>query len=366
MRLPAPHLLPLIQEPGSFWLPPQASAQAGDVDSVFYYIFYISLFFFLLIVGLMVLFIVRYRRRADREPGPSRSHNLRLELTWTIIPVLIVISIFYLGFRGFLDLATPPRDAYEIQVTGQKWQWLFTYPNGHVDEELHVPVDVPVRLVMTSEDVIHSLYIPAFRIKKDVVPGRYTRVWFDADRPGQYELLCAEYCGTGHSDMHTWVVVHEPGGFERWLAEAGSGEARLSPVALGERLYRTRGCKSCHTVDGSGGIGPTFKDAYGHAAVMEDGTRLTVDENYLRESILDPQARIVAGFEPVMPTFQGRLSDQEITAIISYIKSLSEAGRSDLGAAAGEPGDSAAAVPDSAAAAARAAAPADSATAPRD
>jgi cytochrome c oxidase subunit 2 len=313
----------LVQERGGVLLPVQASSSAASVDRVFWFIFWLAAFFFALVVGLMVLFVVRYRRRAGRdEPEASPSHSTPLELTWTLIPLLLVIFIFGWGFKVFLDLNTPPANAYEVLVTGQKWKWLFTYPNGHVDENLHVAVDVPVRLVMTSEDVIHGFYIPAFRLKHDVVPGRYAKVWFRPTVVGEYQVFCTQYCGTGHSDMLAKVVVHAPGGFERWLEEAGDLLKRMSPAEAGERLYRTRGCAQCHSADGKAGIGPSFKGIWGAPAVMRDGLRLTVEEDYVRESILEPQAKIVAGFEPVMPTYKGRLKDQEITALIEYLKTL--------------------------------------------
>jgi cytochrome c oxidase subunit 2 len=313
------------QERGDFWLPERASSGAGEVDFLFYFIFWIAVFFFALIVAVAVFFLIRYRRREGRESEPSPHHNAALEITWSVIPIVLVIIIFYFGFKGFLDMATPPEGAYEIQVTGQKWKWFFTYPNGHVDEELHVPVDEPVKLVLTSEDVIHSLYIPAFRLKRDAVPGRYNRTWFRATQAGQYPLLCAEYCGTGHSDMLTWAVVHEPGGFETWLEKASNFLDTLSPADAGERLVKVRGCAQCHSVDGAAGIGPTFLNLFGHTQPLHDGSQVTVEENYVRESILEPMAKIVAGYDPVMPTYKGKLTDREITAIIAYLKSLSEA-----------------------------------------
>jgi cytochrome c oxidase subunit 2 len=312
----------LAQQAGSFWLPSQASTTAGQVDKVFYFIFWVSVFFFVLIVALMIFFAIRYRRQPGKDPDSSPSHNTALEITWSVIPFILVIIIFIMGFRSFLDMATPPGNAYEILVTGQKWKWFFTYPNGYVDEELHVPVDENIRLVLTSEDVIHSLFIPAFRVKMDAVPGRYNKTWFRPTTPGQFELLCTEYCGTGHSDMLTWAVVHEPGGFETWLQQASDLLATLSPPEAGERLYKVRGCKQCHTIDGSAGIGPTFWESFGKRRPLQDGSNVLVDENYLRESILNPQTKIAAGFEPVMPTYQGKVSDQEITALIAYVKTL--------------------------------------------
>jgi len=309
----------------SFWMPVGAASGAQGVDRLFYLIFWISVVFFVLIVGLMSFFAVRYRRRrADERAPDSASHNTALEITWTIVPVIIVVVIFVLGFRGFLDMVNPPSDAYEVLVTGQKWKWFFTYPNGYVDEDLHVPLDRPVRLVMTSEDVIHSLYVPAFRLKKDVVPGRYAKAWFRATAAGEYELFCAEYCGTSHSDMIARVIVEPQAEFDAWLEASSNFLETLSPAEAGERLYSVRGCKQCHRVDGQDDIGPTFKGLFGRERVLQEGGTVTADENYLRESILDPQARVVAGYDPVMPTYQGRLSDREITALIEFLKTLAD------------------------------------------
>jgi len=305
---------------GGVWMPVDASAGAPAVDRLFYFILGVSALFFALIVGLMIVFVVRFRRRGVGEAEPSPTHNTWLEVTWSGIPLLLVIAIFAWGFKVYLDMNTPPANAYEVQVTGQKWKWLFTYPNGHVDENLHVPVDRPVKLVMTSEDVIHSFFVPAFRVKRDVVPGRYATLWFEATRVGEFQALCAEYCGTSHSDMLAQVVVHPPGGFERWLAEAADLTARMPPAEAGERLFRTRGCAQCHAMDGSVKIGPSLVGVVGRRVALRDGSTVVADENYVRESILEPQAKIAAGFEPVMPTFKGRLKDQEITALIAYLK----------------------------------------------
>jgi cytochrome c oxidase subunit 2 len=296
---------------------------ARNVDWLFSFILAISVFFFLLIVVVMTLFVIRYRRREGVEAEASPSHNTAIEVTWTVIPLIIVIVIFFFGFKGFLDIATPPANAYEILVNGQKWNWSFTYPNGYVDANLHVPVDRPVRLVMTSADVIHSLYVPAFRVKRDVVPGRYAKAWFEATEPGEYELFCAEYCGTSHSDMIAKVVVHPPGEFESWLEQASNFLETMTPVDAGQKLFQVRGCQQCHSVDGTRKTGPSLLGVYGRTEALADGGSVTADENYIRESILEPMAKVVAGYEPVMPTYQGRLKDAEITAIIEYLKSLS-------------------------------------------
>ena len=313
----------LAQEKPSFWLPRPASATAAEVDSVFALIYWISVVFFALIVGLLVWFVIRYRKRAGHEEAVGRAtHNTALEIVWSVIPTLLVILIFWRGFKAFMDMATPPQNAYEVLVTGQKWKWSFTYPNGYVDEMLHVPVDVPVRLVLASEDVIHSFFVPDFRIKKDAVPGRYTKAWFQAKAPGEHDIFCAEYCGTSHSDMRSSVIVHPPGEFEKWLDGAANFLDKLPPAEAGQKLYTSRGCAQCHSADGRAGIGPTFKRLWNHPVPLKGGGTVVADENYVRESILEPQAKIVAGFDPVMPTYKGRLKDQEITKIVEYLKSL--------------------------------------------
>ena len=306
----------------SFYMPPQASTAAAHIDWIFDLILWISIFFFVLIVALMVLFIVKYRVKDPNAEGPRIYHNTPLEIAWTAIPLAIVIVIFWIGFKGYMDLAIPPANAYEIQVTGQKWKWLFTYPNGYVDEILHVPSDRPVSLLMTSSDVIHSMYIPAFRTKMDVMPGRYTKIWFAATEPGNYPLFCAEYCGTNHSAMISEVQVHAPGEFEIWLEGASDWISTMPPEAAGEKLFTMLGCQQCHSATGTAGIGPTFAGLFGAERAFRDGSTRIADENYLRESILEPQRQIVAGFEPVMPTYQGRLGDDGIAALIAYIKSL--------------------------------------------
>jgi cytochrome c oxidase subunit 2 len=314
----------IAPESGSFWMPPEAAAGAGYSDTVFYFIYWVSVFFFVLIVTLMVYFVIRYRRRAEGQPAVGgASHNTTLELTWSIIPLVLVVVMFYMGFRGFMDLINPPADALEIQVLAQKWSWNFTYPNGHDDAELHVPVDRNVRLTLTSNDVIHSLYIPAFRIKRDAVPGRYNHVWFRATKPGEYLALCAEYCGTSHSDMLARVHVQDPADYAKWLLEASDPFREHSFAEVG-RMLVTRKCGSCHSVDGRAGVGPTFKGVFGHDVKLQDGSTVLADENYIRDSIFYPARQLVAGYSPVMPTFRGQIKDREITAIIEYLKELGE------------------------------------------
>ena len=306
------------------WLPERATENAATVDGLFYFIFWICLFFFTLLMAVMVIFAIRFRRKEEGEAvEESPSHNTKLEVVWTAIPILLVVVIFFYGFQAYIDQVTPPTNAYEIQVTGQKWKWTFTYPNGYMDELLHVPADRPVRLVMASEDVIHSMSIPAFRVKQDVVPGRYTKVWFEATKPGEYDIYCAEYCGDQHSSMISTVIVHTGDEFDAWLAEHSDSLAGGSLVEGGERMYNLLGCKQCHTLDGAAGVGPTFKDLYGSMRHIRDQDDCECDEDYVRESMLDPMARVSQGFEPVMPTFKGRIKDKEITAVVEFLKSLS-------------------------------------------
>ncbi|WP_010587461.1 cytochrome c oxidase subunit II [Schlesneria paludicola] len=307
---------------GSFWFPAPSSTIAGEIDSLFNFILSLSAFFFVLIVGLMLIFVIKYRRRPGYVQGSAPDHNDTLEIVWSVIPALLSVLIFYRGFVGYLDARTPPAETYEIKVNAKKWSWAFQYPNGYIDNDLHLPVNRAIKLTMTSEDVIHSLFIPAFRTKMDIVPGRYTTMWFNPTREGEFPLLCAEYCGTKHSDMLANVVVHPSGEFERWLEQASNLLATLPPVEAGKILYTRRGCVQCHTLDGTAKVGPSFKASFGTKQSLADGTSVEIEENYIRESILDPLKKVRAGFRPVMPSYKGQLKDPEIDAIIEFIKSL--------------------------------------------
>lgn len=318
---------PILAE--SFWMPEKAAEGAGVVDALFAFIFWVSAFFTALVIGLLVVFLVRYRhgRTASAAAGQAPSHNTLLEVTWSIIPAIIVLVIFYLGVRSYLTLTVPPPDAYEIRVTARMWSWSFAYPNGHIDSELHVPVDTPVQLVLSSDDVIHSLYVPAFRAKKDAVPGRYNKMWFRAIREGTFDLYCAAYCGTNHSQMLSRVIVHSPQDFDRWLREASDWRSRMTPVEAGRMLYEKKlGCIQCHSTDDSRLIGPTLKNLYGYERKFTDGTSAIIDENLIRQSILDPTAKVPVGYAPVMPSYRGQVGEADIDALIAFIKSLSDRG----------------------------------------
>jgi cytochrome c oxidase subunit 2 len=307
---------------GSFWFPVQGSTAAANSDWLFNFILWISIFFFVLVVGLMLTFVWKYRRRPGVLPEKTATHHTSLELTWTIIPSLLCVIIFYFGISGYMDIRTPPLNANEVQVTGQKWNWTFTYPNGLVETELHVPTGTATRLVLRSEDVIHSFYVPAFRMKMDVVPGRYNKMWFTPTQTGDFQVFCAEYCGTSHSRMLSRVVVQTPEDYDQWLRDMDAKNNNGDPVAMGADLYRGRGCMQCHSVDGSRGIGPSFKGLWGRQEHLSDGSTIQVDENYIHESIIEPMAKVVAGYSPVMPTFKGKLKDIQISGIIAWIKTL--------------------------------------------
>ena len=309
----------------SAYLPPKASTYAPEVDRVFNAILLITTFFCLLIVAGMLYFAIRYRHRPGHEGGESPGHSTALELTWTIVPTIIVLTIFYYGFRGYLDMTVVPPNAYEITVESKMWNWGFVYPNGHVNPELHIPKNRPVRLILTSGDVIHSLYIPAFRAQKQAVPGRYNRFWIQGTQAGDFPVYCAQYCGTSHSEMITRVVVHEPADFDAWLETASNPEKQpdFTPARAGAQLIQRRGCQQCHSLDGSAGTGPTFKDLFGRQEALGDGS-VQVDENYIRESILYPNKRIVQGFQAVMPSYLGSLKDKEIDWIIAALKQNSQ------------------------------------------
>lgn len=308
-------------ESSTFWMPPSNSVNVPDVDVLFYAILAISIFCFVGITIAVVYFAWRYRHRPGHRAPESSSHNDTLEITWTIIPSIVCVIIFLFGWKGFIDLNTPPRHAYEITVVAEKWKWSYKYPNGWVDENLHVPVGEPVRLVMRSKDVLHSFWVPAFRVKQDVIPNRYTKIWFEATDPGVYRQYCAEYCGDRHSFMKSLVVVHPPGGFKRYMEEAEAALLDMPPVELGEYLYSARGCNQCHSVDGSAKTGPTWKGIFGATHQTSAGP-VKVDENYVRESMLDPNAKVRSGFNAVMPTFKGQLKDEQIDGLITYIKCL--------------------------------------------
>jgi len=304
-------------------LPTQASTLAPTTDGLFMFVTYLSIFFFLLVTIPVVYFIIRYKRRRPDEITPHITHNFVLEVTWTAIPLLIVIGLFFWGFHGYMKAQVAPGESMEIVVTAKKWQWEFEYPNGmRTLNELHVPLNKPVRLIMSAEDVLHSFFVPAFRIKQDVLPGRYTEIWFEGTRPGVYQLFCAEYCGKGHSDMLAKIAVDDEARYERWLEEGDESMKTMPLTELGKLIYETRGCATCHSLTGERGQGPSWKSIFGKTEQFSNAPPTLVDANYIRESVLEPQKKIVSGFEGIMPTYQGLLREREIQGVIEYIKSL--------------------------------------------
>jgi cytochrome c oxidase subunit II len=315
--------------------PEQASTVAGKVDAVYWVLVAITAFFTLMVYGMIFFFAVKYRRgtNVDRSNPPASSH--KLEALWIAVPLVISISVFTWSTGTFFSIYRAPAGAMEVTVVGKQWMWKLQSPNGTREiNELHVPVGRAVKLIMTSQDVIHSFYVPAFRIKQDVLPGRYTSVWFEATKPGTYHLFCAEYCGTQHSGMIGRVIVMEPTEYQAWLS---GGAASETPAAAGKRLITQMGCATCHSA-GSGQRGPSLEGVYGSIAPLQGGGTVTVDEDYIRESIINPRAKIVQGYEPIMPTYTGQITEEGILQIIAYLKSIGTDVSSTGGTEGAKPG----------------------------
>jgi cytochrome c oxidase subunit II len=299
--------------------PEQASTLAGWVDGVFFYALAITLFFTMLICVLILFFAIKYRRGSRADRSDPKTHNTTIEVIWIGIPLALALVLFFASTYLFYRMYQYPKDASEIYVLGKQWMWEIQHPEGRREiNALHVPVGRPVRLTMTSQDVIHSFYIPAFRIKQDVIPGRYTSMWFQPTRTGVYHLFCAEYCGTLHSGMIGQVVVMEPSEYQEWFQSALAGE---SMAAEGERLFTRYGCNGCHGRNATVRA-PLLNGVYGNAVPLSTGTVVTADERYVRDSILLPRSQVVAGYDPVMPTFEGHVNEGDLLKIISYIKSI--------------------------------------------
>jgi cytochrome c oxidase subunit 2 len=296
----------------------RASTVAGQYDALYAYIAGITIFFASLVAILIFYFAVKYRRRDPLEIPRPYAGSLHLETMWTVIPFLIAMTIFVWGSSLYFTLYREPKEAIEVFVVGKQWMWKFQHTEGQREiNELHVPVGSRVKLTMTTEDVIHSFAVPAFRIRSDVVPGKYTYAWFEATKTGRFHLFCSEYCGTNHSGMNGWVVVMDPTEYQTWLAGGGSE----SPAAAGEKLFQSVGCATCHKLD-TQGRGPNLTGVFGKPQQLADGTTIIADESYIRESIVNSQAKTVAGFQQIMPTYQGQLSEEQILQLIAYIRSL--------------------------------------------
>jgi cytochrome c oxidase subunit 2 len=302
------------------FVPEQASTMAARVDALYFFLIGVSAFFSILIALLVIVFAVRYRRRSEDEQPEAIHGSLALEIVWTVIPLALTMIMFVWGASLFFTLQRPPAGAVEVFAVGKQWMWKFQHADGRREiNELHVPVGQAIKMTMASEDVIHSFFVPAFRVKQDVVPGRYTTTWFEAIKPGRYHLFCAEYCGTEHSRMIGSVVVMEPARYEAWL---GGGTPGLTPEASGEKLFTDLGCITCHRGD-TGARGPNLAGIFGKSIELKDGRTVSADETYIRESILNPAAKVVKGFEPIMPTFQGTVSEEQLLQIMAFLKKAS-------------------------------------------
>ena len=293
---------------------------AGPVDALYIFLVLLSLAMTVAIFATILVFVAKYRRRKGVEAEQIHG-SVVLELGWSIIPLMIFMLIFAWGAVIFFQERTPPRSSAEVYIVAKQWMWKIEHAEGQREiNELHVPVGRDVRLIMTSQDVIHSFYIPAFRIKQDVLPGRYTTEWFRATKPGTYHLFCAEYCGTMHSGMIGDIVVMEQPDYEAWMA---GGKTGGSLASNGADLFQTLGCPTCHRTD-SQGRGPNLVGVFGKPVQLEDGRTVIADENYVRESIMSPAAKVVSGYKPIMPVFQGLVTDEQLNSLVAYVKSLSQ------------------------------------------
>ena len=304
---------------GTPLFPEAASTIAPRVDALYLFLVGLTAFMTILIAALVVIFMIKYKRRDPNSIGARIHGGMALEIIWSIIPLFIVLGIFVWATGIFFDIARPPAETMNIYATGKQWMWKFQHLDGQREiNELHVPVGRKVKMIMTSEDVIHDLYVPAFRVKADVIPGRYSHIWFEATKAGEYHLFCAEYCGTKHSGMIGKVVVMEPDDFQAWLS---GGVQEGSLASAGSKLFQDLACNTCHRPDAQG-RGPVLQNLFGKTVTLASGENVVVDEAYIRESILMPSQKVTAGFQPVMPTFQGLVSEEGILQLIEYVKSL--------------------------------------------
>jgi len=302
--------------------PPEASSFAGHVDALYIFLILVTAFFSLLIGTLVVVFAIKFHRKSPDEVATEVHESGLLEIVWTVIPFGLVLVMFAWGASVYFRLSRPPANALDIYVTAKQWMWKLQHTDGHREmNELHVPVGVPVRLTMASEDVIHSFYVPAFRFKRDVVPGRFSTAWFEATKPGKYHLFCAEFCGTRHSNMIGWVYVMKPADYQAWLAGGVPGETL---AAAGAKRFIEHQCNTCHG-DQPGARGPSLNGLFGKQVQLANGRTVLADESYIRESIVNPQAVLTAGYQPIMPTFQGLIGEEGLLQLVAYIKSLGSA-----------------------------------------
>lgn len=301
------------------FFPQEASSIAPHVDALFIFILLTCLFFAVMVTLLTIYAAFRYRRNSPGEVGDAVEGNTLLEIGWTGIPLVLALGMFAWGAVIYVNFRTAPKDTLDIYVIGKQWMWKLQQPNGKREiNELHIPVNRNIKLIMGSEDVIHNFYVPDFRVKMDVVPGRYNTLWFRPTAVGRYRLYCSQYCGTNHAEMTGWVTVMDPADYSAWLADE-TGDT--NPVSAGEKLFTQLACNTCHLANGTGRA-PSLNGVYGGRVLLADGTTVTADEAYIRESVLQPKAKVVAGYQPVMPTFQGLVTEEQILNLTAYIKSL--------------------------------------------
>lgn len=303
------------------FVPESASTLSWKVDAIYFYLSGVTLFFTLLISAILIFFVIRYRRRTPYEIPRPIAGSHKLETLWTVIPFLIAMTIFGWSAKVYYEQFTPPQNAIEVYVVGKQWMWKIQHSTGQREiNELHVPVGKKIKLIMTTEDVIHDFFVPAFRMKADVVPGKYTTQWFEATKTGTYHLFCAEYCGMNHSGMIGSIIVMESREFDNWLS---GNVSNTTPAAAGQQLYQTLGCASCHGASLEGGRGPTLAGLFGRQTQLTGGQTVRADEGYIRESIMNPHAKLVDGFGPIMPTFQGQITEDQLVQLLAFIKKQS-------------------------------------------
>ncbi len=308
-----------------FFFAEQVGHLAQEVDAVFIFIFLVGAFFFIITQGALIYFAIRYRQKkpAEAVETPYITGNRLLEIIWVVVPSLLILAIFIYGYQVFKDIRTPPAGAMEINVTARQWLYTFRYADGRQSiNEVRVPVGKPVRFLMTSPDVIHGFYLPEFRVKQDILPGRYTDLWVQPVKIGRFDIYCTQFCGTGHSTMRAVMVVMNEQEYREWAAGKEEKKEGEPLWEKGKELAEKSGCLACHSTDGSTKVGPTWKGLFGSQVTFTDGTTAKADEQYLKDYILTPNVKVVKGFQPIMPSFKGQLSDDDITALIAYIKTL--------------------------------------------
>ncbi len=309
--------------------PPQASTTATRVDALYHVLLLLGVFFTVLIFFGVIYFAIRYRAGTKASRANAGADHFMLEVIWTVIPMGISLGIYLWAANLYYDMHVAPANAIDIYVVGKQWMWKIQHPQGNREiNELHIPVGQPIRLIMTSQDVIHSFFVPAFRVKQDVLPDRYTTEWFQATKTGEYHLFCAQYCGTSHASMIGRVVVLSPPAYEQWLAGVAPG---VSMASTGQELFQQFGCITCHKQNDLG-RGPSLFGLYGSTVTLEGGGKVVADENYIRESILDPAAKIVAGYKPLMPTFRKDMTAEQVSQLVEYVKGLSRTPSASAGA----------------------------------